>query len=81
MADALVKDPERVMYGRLGALTVHARGRTNTVPASAAFMARFETEVDPEGVLLPAERARRAEYARRAHMTRLVLRRWHPETA
>jgi hypothetical protein len=35
--------------------------------------AKFEREVDPEGKLSPQERAKRAEYARRAHMQRLAL--------
>lgn len=37
-------------------------------------MRRFETEVDPEGRLPPAERARRADHARKAYMQRLALR-------
>jgi hypothetical protein len=37
-------------------------------------MAKFEREVDPDGVLLPDERARRAEHARKAHFARLSLR-------
>lgn len=36
-------------------------------------MARFETQVDPEGRLSPAERSRRAEHARKAHFKRLAL--------
>jgi hypothetical protein len=71
MAD---KNPDRVLAGRLGALTVHAAGRTNTSPARASFMARFEREVDPEGALPAVERARRAEYARTAYFTRLAIR-------
>lgn len=70
------KDPKRVRAGRLGALATHSRGKTNTTAASAAFLARFEREVDPNGQLPPAERARRAEYARRAYMTKLVMGRW-----
>lgn len=38
-----------------------------TRAAREAFMARFEAQVDPEGVLEPRERARRAELARRGH--------------
>jgi hypothetical protein len=34
---------------------------------------RFEREVDPEGVLEPAERARRAQHARTAYYSRLAL--------
>ena len=44
-----------------------------TAPARAAFLARFEREVDPEGLLLPYERAIRAEHALRAHMGELAL--------
>lgn len=58
--------------GRMGAHTVHAQGKTNTAPARAAFDARFEREVDPDGVLTPFERAKRAEHARRLHFTRLA---------
>jgi hypothetical protein len=45
-----------------------------TAPARAAMLKKFEQEVDPEGVLDPAERARRAEYKRRAYFQRLALR-------
>src|SRR5665647_3846958 len=44
-----------------------------TAPARAALMARFEREVDPEGVLPPDERARRADHKRRAYFGRLAL--------
>lgn len=57
--------------GSIGADTIHAQGKTNTRPARAAWLRKFEREVDPRGELNPAERARRAEYARRAYMTRL----------
>lgn len=39
----------------------------------AAFMARFDDEVDPDRVLDAAERARRADCARRAYFMRLAL--------
>lgn len=45
----------------------------HTAPARAAFMDRFEREVDPDGTLDPAARARRAEHARKAYFTRLAL--------
>lgn len=44
-----------------------------TAPARAALMAKFEHEVDPDGTLLPAERARRAEHLRKAYFQRLAL--------
>ncbi len=37
-------------------------------------MSQFEAEVDPTGTLPPAERASRAEHARKAHFSRLALR-------
>ena len=66
-------DNRRRLQGRIGAYTIHARGLTNTGPARAAFLARFEREVDPNGLLSSIERSRRAEAARRAYMTRLAL--------
>jgi hypothetical protein len=64
---------ERSMRGRIGAAVLHSQGKTNTGPARAAFNARFEREVDPDSLLDPVERARRAEHARRAHFQRLAL--------
>jgi hypothetical protein len=51
----------------------HAQGGTSTAAGTAAFLAKFERQVDPDGTLPPAERARRAEHARKAHMTGLAL--------
>jgi hypothetical protein len=45
-----------------------------TAPARRALLDRFERQVDPDGVLSPAERARRAGHARKAHFARLALR-------
>jgi hypothetical protein len=45
-----------------------------TAPARRALLDRFEREVDPDGVLPPAERARRAGHARKAYFARLALR-------
>jgi hypothetical protein len=45
----------------------------HTAPARAVFLSRFEREVDPEGVLDPEERARRADHARKAYFLRLAL--------
>lgn len=44
-----------------------------TANARKAMLDKFEHEVDPDGALPPAERARRAEYLRRAHFQRLAL--------
>jgi hypothetical protein len=45
-----------------------------TAPARRALLDRFERQVDPGGLLPPAERARRAEHARKAYFARLALR-------
>ena len=44
-----------------------------TAPARHAALARFEREVDPDSVLPPKERQRRAASARKAYFTRLAL--------
>ncbi|MDP8925157.1 MAG: hypothetical protein M3O34_20120 [Chloroflexota bacterium] len=66
---------EMALRGRIGAYALHARRdpRETTAPARAAFLKRFEREVDPEGALPEVERLRRAECARKAHMARLAL--------
>jgi hypothetical protein len=66
---------ERVLIGRLGAYVLHSRydSRELLRPARAAFESKFEREVDPEGLLEPAERTRRADMARKAHFTRLAI--------
>lgn len=45
-----------------------------TAKARAAMLQKFEQQVDPDGTLLPAERQKRAESARRAYFQRLALR-------
>jgi len=49
--------------------------RAATAKATQAFLDRFERQVDPDGVLPPAERAKRATSARRAYMAGLALKR------
>lgn len=44
-----------------------------TQPARDALRRKFEDEVDPDRTLPAAERAKRAESARRAHYQRLAL--------
>jgi hypothetical protein len=46
---------------------------TRTANARRKFDERFEREVDPGGKLPPAERAKRAENARRAHFQRMAF--------
>lgn len=63
------------MIGRLGGLETSSRHdpRVYTAKARQTFLSRFALEVDPDQVLPPAERERRADALRRAHMTRLAL--------
>jgi hypothetical protein len=68
----------RRMRGRLGAYTRWANADAQERFAAGYRMrqglqAKFEREVDPEGKLSPQERAKRAEYARTAHMQRMAL--------
>jgi hypothetical protein len=67
---------ERELCARLAAHAMHACNDSRAVTANArrAFLDRFEREVDPHGVLPIAERLRRAEHAKQAHMLRLALR-------
>lgn len=64
---------ERTLRARLAAHSLHAQGKTNTRPATEAFLAKFEKEVDPDGTLPEEERKRRAEHARKAYFARLAL--------
>jgi hypothetical protein len=68
---------ERTLRARLAAHTLHAKhdARETTAKARAAFLARFEAEVDPEGILPLEERQRRAKQARSAYFTRLAFQR------
>ncbi|MGI9118554.1 MAG: hypothetical protein ACR2G7_00195 [Acidimicrobiales bacterium] len=67
---------ERSLRARLAAHTLHSKydSATLTAPARAAALARFERQVDPEGVLPEAERHRRAEHAKKAYFTDLAYR-------
>ena len=69
----MLSDTERKLRARLAAYSQHAQGKTNTGPALAAYNARWEIQVDPDGILSPAERTRRAELARKAHYTSMAF--------
>ena len=67
---------ERVLRARLAAHTRWAQEtdrQAATAKARAAFLDRFDREVDPDGTLDPAERKRRAANARKAYYTGLAL--------
>jgi hypothetical protein len=65
---------QRTMRARIAANAKVAQGKTDTQSARDAFNAKFEREVDPDQVLPLAERAKRAEAARKAYFGRLALR-------
>jgi hypothetical protein len=69
---AATRPEGRKARARAAALEMHSRGLTNTVKAREAFNRRFEKLVDPDGVLAPEIRARRAEQAKKAHFIRLA---------
>ncbi|MCT7369619.1 hypothetical protein [Mycolicibacterium llatzerense] len=76
MPETRLTPAERRMRSQLGAHAQWARCNdrsARTASARAAFNKRFENQVDPDGVLDPAERARRATHARQAHMLKLAL--------
>src|SRR6266540_7302608 len=66
---------ERVLRARAAAHAKHAQHdpRAAMDKARAVFLATFERQVDPEGLLPPVERQRRAEQLRSAHFARLAL--------
>jgi hypothetical protein len=72
------KDPaQRVLIARLAAYSKWANCANPEAAMQATrqgFLARFERQVDPTGVLCPSERLRRAEAAMKAHMMTLALR-------
>jgi hypothetical protein len=49
-----------------------ANRTARTAPGTKAFLERFEKQVDPDGVLSPVERAKRAEHARKAYFLSLA---------
>ena len=67
---------ERSQRARIGAHALHAQhdSRVTSKPGRDAWLAGFEKQVDPDGVLSPEERARRAGHARQSYMAKLALR-------
>ena len=76
MSGSASPNDDRVLRARIAAHVLHAQiadETEHTAPARAAFLSRFEREVDPVGLLDPQERARRAEHAKKAYFLRLAL--------
>ena len=67
--------PDRVLIARIAAAERWARTSDRvaaTEPARRGLRARFEREADPDGLLAPEERSRRADALFTAHMLRLA---------
>jgi hypothetical protein len=66
---------ERALRARVAAHAMHARHgvEQTTAKGRAAFLATFERQADPDGVLSPEERRRRAGHLRKAYFTKLAL--------
>jgi hypothetical protein len=65
----------RSQRARIAAHALHATHDSREISQAGrdAFLARFEREVDPEGVLPESERQRRATHARKAYFTKLAF--------
>ena len=75
LGQASLSPTERSLRARLAAYAMHAQhdSRHTSAPGRAAFLARFEADVDPDRRFDPEERRRRAEHARSAYFARLAL--------
>jgi hypothetical protein len=76
MSGSASPNDDRALRARIAAHMLHAQiadETEHTAPARAAFLSRFEREVDPDGALEPDERARRAEHAKKAYFLKLAL--------
>jgi hypothetical protein len=77
LESAMPLTPEqRSQRGRIAAYRQWSRTpdrAAHTAPARAAFLSRFEREVDPDGTLDPRTRAQLAEYRRKEYFARLAL--------
>lgn len=70
------KSKRHQVAGRIGAHSRWSKEADRSGATQAArdgLYRRFEDEVDPDRVLLPEERAKRVESARRAYYTRIAL--------
>jgi hypothetical protein len=68
----------RRLRAKLAAHEMHSRNDSRKTTAAARKASTgsdsyWERQVDPEGLLEPQERARRAGHAKKAHFTRLAL--------
>jgi hypothetical protein len=77
----LLTPAERTLRARIGAHSLHAQRDSTALTAPARRAAteklneRLLAEIDPANTLSESERARRLDHARRAHFSRLALKR------
>ena len=71
----MLSESQRSLRARIAAHSLHAQrdSKELTKNARKAFRDKFAREADPEGVLSPEERERRAQQLRTAFYTRLAL--------
>lgn len=76
IAQSKLSPEQRRLRAQIAALTRWSREdpAANAARGQAGLLAKFEREVDPDQILPLAERTRRAEAARRAHMHQLAFR-------
>lgn len=75
VAQSKLTAEQRSQRARLAAYARWAKEdpAANAARGQAGLLARFEREVDPNSELPEAERLRRAECARKAHMQRIAI--------
>lgn len=73
---APIKDAMASIRGRIGGFRLAATHdtRVTSAPGRAAFLAKFELQVDPTRELSPGERERRAKAAKAAYFAALAYR-------
>lgn len=52
----MLSPSQRMLRARLAAPTLHAHGGTSIAAGTAAFLAKFEREADPDSSFPPAKR-------------------------
>lgn len=74
--------PDPTRRSQIASLAAHTSwARTpirseRTRPATRASIGRFEKQVDPDGVMAPADRAKAADSAMRAYRRAMAKKRW-----
>jgi hypothetical protein len=72
--DSLATPEQRRLAARIGGISLHLYGDSDEIAARArhGLDEKFRREIDPEGVLTPAQLDKKLKLARRLHFTRLA---------